>query len=79
MKTHLHPRRDRLGGHARRALRLPDRTSPADMHPIDWTIVAAYLVWIVWDGLRQARQSKDLEGYPASPAAACRGGPSACR
>ncbi len=25
------------------------------MHWIDWTIVAVYLVWIVWDGLRLSR------------------------
>jgi Na+/proline symporter len=30
---------------------------------IDWGIVAAYLVWIVWDGIRLTRRSKELEGY----------------
>src|SRR5919108_5668646 len=33
------------------------------MHWVDWAILIAYLVWIVWDGLRQSRKGKDLEGY----------------
>ena len=33
------------------------------MHPIDWTIIAGYLVWIVWDGLRLTKNSHKLEGY----------------
>jgi SSS family transporter len=33
------------------------------MHWIDWLILFAYLAWIVWDGLRLSRRSKDLEGY----------------
>jgi SSS family transporter len=33
------------------------------MHWIDWTILVVYLVWIVGDGLRLTRKSKDLEGY----------------
>jgi len=33
------------------------------MHPIDWTIVAIYLVWIVWDGLRLTKRSHEIEGY----------------
>jgi SSS family transporter len=33
------------------------------MHWIDWLILVAYLVWIVLDGLRLSRKSKDLEGY----------------
>jgi SSS family transporter len=33
------------------------------MHPLDWTIVAVYLVWIVWDGLRRTKNSHELEGY----------------
>ncbi|MBM3778844.1 MAG: sodium:solute symporter [Acidimicrobiia bacterium] len=33
------------------------------MHPIDWTIVGLYLVWIVWDGLRLTRRSHGIEGY----------------
>jgi SSS family transporter len=33
------------------------------MHWIDWTILIAYLVWIVGDGIRLTRKSKGLEGY----------------
>ena len=33
------------------------------MHPVDWTIVALYLIWIVWDGLRLTKKSDELEGY----------------
>ena len=33
------------------------------MSLIDWAFVASYLTWVVWDGLRQARRSKELEGY----------------
>ena len=33
------------------------------MHPIDWAIIAAYIVWIVWDGLRLTKNSNELEGY----------------
>ena len=33
------------------------------MHPIDWAIIAIYLIWIVWDGLRLTRRSNEIEGY----------------
>jgi len=33
------------------------------MSLIDWAVVVAYLTWVVWDGLRQAKKSKDVEGY----------------
>jgi len=33
------------------------------MHWIDWTIIAIYLVWIVWDGLRLTKKSNELKGY----------------
>src|SRR5919107_23277 len=33
------------------------------MHPVDWTIVAIYLVWIVWDGIRLTKRSHELEGF----------------
>jgi Na+/proline symporter len=33
------------------------------MHIVDWIVVAAYLVWIVWDGLRRTKGSDQLEGY----------------
>jgi solute:Na+ symporter, SSS family len=29
----------------------------------DWAIVVAYLVWIIWDGLRRTRSSDKVEGY----------------
>jgi solute:Na+ symporter, SSS family len=33
------------------------------MHPVDWAIIAAYLVWMIWDGLRLTKRSHELEGY----------------
>ncbi len=33
------------------------------MHPIDWVIIAAYLTWIAWDGLRLSKTTEGLEGY----------------
>jgi len=30
---------------------------------VDWAIVAVYLIWIVWDGLRLTKRSHELEGY----------------
>src|SRR5215212_8999725 len=33
------------------------------MHWLDWAIVAAYLVYIVYDGLRLTKKSDDIEGY----------------
>jgi Na+/proline symporter len=30
---------------------------------VDWAIVAAYLVWIVWDGHRLTKRSHEIEGY----------------
>ena len=33
------------------------------MHLVDWTIIAVYLVWIVWDGIRLTKRSDELEGY----------------
>ncbi|GMV20789.1 MAG: hypothetical protein AMXMBFR57_07380 [Acidimicrobiia bacterium] len=33
------------------------------MHWIDWTVVVAYLAWIVWTGLRLSRNTEKLEGY----------------
>ena len=33
------------------------------MHPVDWTIIALYLVWMVWDGLRLTKNSHELEGF----------------
>lgn len=33
------------------------------MHWVDWTIVAAYLIYIVYDGLRLTKKSQGIEGY----------------
>ncbi len=33
------------------------------MSAIDWGIVGAYLVWMVWDGLRLSRRTNEVEGY----------------
>jgi SSS family solute:Na+ symporter len=33
------------------------------MRTVDWLVVAAYLVWVVGDGLRQARKSRDVENF----------------
>ena len=30
---------------------------------IDWLIVGAYLVWIVYDGLKRTKQADQVEGY----------------
>ena len=33
------------------------------MHPIDWAIVAGYIAWLVWDGVKRARLDHTTEGY----------------
>ncbi|MGH9834857.1 MAG: sodium:solute symporter, partial [Blastocatellia bacterium] len=33
------------------------------MHWVDWAIVAAYLIYIVYDGLRLTKKSNEIEGY----------------
>ena len=33
------------------------------MHTIDWIIVVAYLVYVVVDGIRRAKGTKEIEGY----------------
>src|SRR5688500_15603904 len=33
------------------------------MHWIDWAVIAVYLVWMIWDGLRMTNRSDELEGY----------------
>src|SRR5687767_3349882 len=33
------------------------------MHALDWLVVAAYLVWIVWDGIRKTHSTGVLDGY----------------
>ena len=33
------------------------------MHPADWAIVAGYIAWLVWDGVKRARLDRTTEGY----------------
>ena len=33
------------------------------MHPLDWAVVAAYIVWIVYDGLRRSKGTDKVAGY----------------
>ena len=33
------------------------------MHPVNWIIVVAYLVYVVWDGVRRAKGTDEIEGY----------------
>ena len=33
------------------------------MHLLDWLVVAAYLAWIVWSGVRKTHSTDELEGY----------------
>jgi SSS family transporter len=33
------------------------------MHTLDWAIVVAYLVYVVWDGLRRSKGTHEIEGY----------------
>ena len=33
------------------------------MRPFDWCVVVAYVLWIVYDGLRRARGNRSVEGY----------------
>jgi SSS family transporter len=33
------------------------------MHPLNWAIVVAYLVYVVWDGMRRAKNTHEIEGY----------------
>jgi SSS family transporter len=33
------------------------------MHPLNWVIVIGYLVYVVWDGIRRARGTHEIEGY----------------
>ncbi len=33
------------------------------MHWLDWLVVGAYLVWIVWDGLKRTEGGDKVEGY----------------
>src|SRR5215470_11398527 len=33
------------------------------MHPLDWLVVVAYILWIVIDGVRRAKGTDRVEGY----------------
>src|SRR2546427_9255365 len=33
------------------------------MHALDWLVVVAYLVWIVYDGLKRSKGTDKVEGY----------------
>src|SRR5918999_2206176 len=33
------------------------------MHPLDWTVLIAFVAWIVYDGLKRTRDSHRIEGY----------------
>jgi Na+/proline symporter len=33
------------------------------MHLIDWAIVGAYLIWVLSDGIRRTKNTKEIEGY----------------
>jgi SSS family solute:Na+ symporter len=33
------------------------------MSLIDWLIVAAYLTWVIWDGVRRSKHTSEMEGY----------------
>jgi SSS family transporter len=33
------------------------------MHPLNWSIVIVYLTYVVWDGLRRAKGTHEIEGY----------------
>ncbi len=33
------------------------------MHPIDWTIIGAYLAWVLYDGVKRAKGTGKVEGY----------------
>src|SRR5688572_32609776 len=33
------------------------------MHPLNWVIVIAYLVYVTWFGLRHSRDTKNIDGY----------------
>jgi solute:Na+ symporter, SSS family len=33
------------------------------MRPFDWFVVIAYLVWIVYDGLRRSQRTNEVDGY----------------
>ena len=33
------------------------------MTPLAWAVFAAFLIWVVWDGIRRTRSAHDLDDY----------------
>ncbi|MEZ4586634.1 MAG: sodium:solute symporter [Gemmatimonadales bacterium] len=33
------------------------------MHPLNWTIVVVYIGYVLWDGIRRAKGTHEIEGY----------------
>ena len=33
------------------------------MHPVDWTIVGAFIAWLVWDGIKRTKLERTTESY----------------
>src|ERR671917_2413799 len=33
------------------------------MHAVDWVVVAAYLAWMIYDGLKRTKAADQVEGY----------------
>jgi SSS family transporter len=33
------------------------------MHPVDWAVLLGFVVWIIYDGLKRTRDSREIDGY----------------
>ncbi len=33
------------------------------MHPLDWAVVAAYIAWLIWDGVKRTNLDRTTESY----------------
>jgi SSS family transporter len=33
------------------------------VHPVDWTVLVTFTAWIVYDGLKRTKDSRELDGY----------------
>ena len=33
------------------------------MHPVDWGVLVGFVAWIVYDGLKRTRDSREIDGY----------------
>jgi SSS family transporter len=33
------------------------------MHPVDWAVLVGFVVWIIYDGLKRTRDSREIDGY----------------